>query len=76
MHISLTSARAGGEWSASRLNRITHGERAPGIHWIGGWVDPKAVLDEKEKPTFFTLPELELRHLGRPARSQSLYRLC
>jgi hypothetical protein len=20
-------------------------ERAPDIHWIGGWVDPRAVLD-------------------------------
>jgi hypothetical protein len=20
-------------------------ERAPGTHWIGGWVDPRAVLD-------------------------------
>jgi hypothetical protein len=22
------------------------GERAPGTHWIGGWVGPRAVLDE------------------------------
>jgi hypothetical protein len=28
-----------------------------------------------EKGKFFTLPGLQLRPLGRPARSQSLYRL-
>jgi hypothetical protein len=35
-------------------------------------VDPRAGLDDVEKRTFLTL--LELRPLGRPARSQSLYR--
>jgi hypothetical protein len=35
----------GGELSASRLGRFTHKERAPGTHWIGGWVGPRAVLD-------------------------------
>jgi hypothetical protein len=24
-------------------------ERAPGIHFIGGWVDPRAGLDDMEK---------------------------
>jgi hypothetical protein len=38
-------------------------------------VDPRAGLDDVEKRKFFTLPGLELRHLGRPARSQSLYGL-
>jgi hypothetical protein len=42
---SLTSALDGGEWPASRLGRFTPKERAPGTHWIGGWVDPRAVLD-------------------------------
>jgi hypothetical protein len=32
-------------------------------------------LDNVEKREFLTLPELELRPLCRPARSQSLYRL-
>jgi hypothetical protein len=50
-------------------------ERAPGTHWIGGWVDPRAGLDSAEKRKFLTLPGLELRPLGRPVRSQSLYRL-
>jgi hypothetical protein len=45
MH-SLTSALDEGERSASRPGRFTHGEeRAPGTHWIGGWVGPRAVLD-------------------------------
>jgi hypothetical protein len=50
-------------------------ERAPGTHWIGGWVDPRAGLGDLEKRKFLTVPGLELRDLGRPARSQSLYRL-
>jgi hypothetical protein len=41
---SLTSALGGGEWSASRLGRFTPREKAPGTHWIGGWVGPRAVL--------------------------------
>jgi hypothetical protein len=71
----LTSVLAGGEWSASRTGRITPGEKAPGTHWIGGWVGPRAGLDDVEKRKFLILPGLELRPLGRPARSQSLYRL-
>jgi hypothetical protein len=35
----LTSALEGGEWSASRRGRFTPRKRAPGTHWIGGWVD-------------------------------------
>jgi hypothetical protein len=38
-------------------------------------VGPRAGLDDVEKIKFLTLPGLELRPLGRPARSQSLYRL-
>jgi hypothetical protein len=51
------------------------GERASATHWIRGWVDPRAGLDDMEKRKFLILPGLELRILGRPARSQSLYRL-
>jgi hypothetical protein len=36
-------------------------ERAPGTHFIGGWVDPRAGLDDMEKWTLFTLPGLELQ---------------
>jgi hypothetical protein len=53
IHIFLTSALAGGQWSASLPGRIT-----PGTHWIGGWVDPRAGLDDVEKRKFFTLLEL------------------
>jgi hypothetical protein len=38
-------------------------------------VGPRAGLDDVEKIKFFPPPGLELRALGRPARSQSLYRL-
>jgi hypothetical protein len=46
---SLTSALDGGEWSASRIGRFTPGDRAPGIHWLGGWVGSRADLDVVEK---------------------------
>jgi len=35
----LTLALDGGEWSALHTR-----ERAPGTHWIGGWVGPRAIL--------------------------------
>jgi hypothetical protein len=38
-------------------------------------VDPRVGLDDVQKRKFSTLPGLELQLLGRPARSQSLYRL-
>jgi hypothetical protein len=38
-------------------------------------VNLRACLDDMEKREFLILPRLELRPLGRPARSQSLYRL-
>jgi hypothetical protein len=71
----LTSAPVGDEWSASRLGHFTPGERASGSHWIGGRVDCRASLDDTEKRKFLTLPGIELRTLGCPACSQSLYRL-
>jgi hypothetical protein len=49
IHIFLASALSGGEWSASLTVRFTPGERAPGTHWIGGWVDPRASLNDVEK---------------------------
>jgi hypothetical protein len=65
IHI-LTSVLAGGEWLASHPGRFTPGERAPGTHWIGGWMNPRAGLDDVEKRKFMNLPELELR----PPKSQ------
>jgi hypothetical protein len=46
-----------------------------GTHWIGGSVDPRTGLDHTEKWKFLTIPGVELRPFGRPARIQSLYRL-
>jgi hypothetical protein len=46
---SLNSALDGGEWSASRPGRFTPRERAPGTHWVGGWVGSRAVLDAMVK---------------------------
>jgi hypothetical protein len=59
IHILVTRALAGGEWSASRPCRFT-----PGIHRIGGWEGPRAGLDDVEKRKLFTLLGLELRPLG------------
>jgi hypothetical protein len=49
--------------------------KSPGVHWRGGWVDTQVGLDDLEKRKLLTLPGFELRSLGRPALSQSLYRL-
>jgi hypothetical protein len=46
---SLNSALDGGEWSDSRPGRFTPRERAPGTHWTGGWVGPRAVPDAMVK---------------------------
>jgi hypothetical protein len=75
IHVFLTSALVGGEWSASRSCRFTPGETAPGTNCIGGWVGPLAGLDDVEKRKFLSVPVLGPRPLGRPARSQSPSRL-
>jgi hypothetical protein len=54
----------------SRPGRFTLEERAPGTHWIGGWVRPSAGLNSVEKIKIFPLPEVESRPSG-----PSLYRL-
>jgi hypothetical protein len=51
------------------LQPLYPGERAPGIRWIGGWVDPRAGMKEVEKKKFLTLLGLELRSVGHPARN-------
>jgi hypothetical protein len=61
VHIFLTSALVGGEWSTSRPGHVTPRERAPGTHWIGGWVDLRAGVDDLENRKFLTLPGLELQ---------------
>jgi hypothetical protein len=51
------------------------GTEPPGTHWIGGWVGSRADLDDMEKLKFLPPPGLELRPLGRPACSATIYRL-
>jgi hypothetical protein len=41
----LASALDVGDWSASCHSHFTHRERAAGTHCIGGWVNPRALLD-------------------------------
>jgi hypothetical protein len=40
------------------------GEKAPGTHWIGGWVGPSVGLDAVEKRKILHCREF---NLGRPA---------
>jgi hypothetical protein len=47
--------------------RFTPKERAPGTHWIGDWVGPRAVLDAVVKRKF--PPRIELQNPDRPACS-------
>jgi hypothetical protein len=42
---SLTSALDGGEWSDSRPGCFSPRQRAPGTHWVGGWVGSRLALD-------------------------------
>jgi hypothetical protein len=70
INIFVTSALAGGEWSASCPGRFIPGEKVHGTHRIGGWVDPRISLDDVVKRKLLTIPGLELRLLGRPASSQ------
>jgi hypothetical protein len=74
-HVFLISTLVGGEWSASRPTHFTPGKRAPNLHSIWVWIGPRVGLGDMEKWKFLLPPGLELRPLGRPARSQSLYRL-
>jgi hypothetical protein len=54
---------------------LTPKKRAYRTYRIGGRVDRRAGLDDMEKRRLLTLTGLELRTIGQPARSQSLYRL-
>jgi hypothetical protein len=73
IHVSLSLALVGRDRYASRPGRFTPRKRDPDTHWIKCWMGPKS--GDTEKLKFFTLPGLELRSLGRPARSQSIYLL-
>jgi hypothetical protein len=43
-------------------DRFTLDERAPDIHWVGGWVAPRTGLDAMENRLIF--PSHEPRFLG------------
>jgi hypothetical protein len=60
IHVFLTSALVGGEWSTSPLRLLYPRRKGLRYHWIGGWVGPKAGLDDVEKRKFLSLPGLEL----------------
>jgi hypothetical protein len=51
-------------------------ERSPGTHCIGGWVDPRAGMDNMEKWKFITLPGLETRPLSVVQPVASRYTDC
>jgi hypothetical protein len=68
IHVFLSSALVGGEWSASRPCHLIPGERAPGTHWTGAWVGPTAGVEDMDKWKFLTLLGLELRPLNCNSR--------
>jgi hypothetical protein len=72
---SLDQALSGGEWSGLRPCLFTPGGRSPRYPLEGGWVDPRAGVNDVEWGKFLTLPGLEIRTLAHLANSQSLYRL-
>jgi hypothetical protein len=49
LHVFLTSAVDGGEWSASRPGHFSTGIKAHGTHWIGGLAGITAGLDAVAK---------------------------
>jgi hypothetical protein len=75
IHFFLTLRLVGVKWSALYPCRFIRGESIPSTHSIGGWVEPRAGLDDVERKIIVPLTGLEVRPLGRPANSPSLYRL-
>jgi hypothetical protein len=67
----LTSTLDGDEWSASRTGRFTLRERAPSIHWIGGWIGPRAGLNAVVKRRILSPSRGSKPH--HLARSPTLY---
>jgi hypothetical protein len=70
IHVLLTSVLVGVKFHASvDFPR----EGATSNPWIGSWVGPRAGLDNVKRRKILPLPAVELRPLGLPVRSQSLY---
>jgi hypothetical protein len=57
-HSVSTSVLHGRGWLASSLVALPR-EKSPGIHWIRGWVRPRALLDTmEEKQISFSSQEI------------------
>jgi hypothetical protein len=71
LHAFLTSSLDACVWSASRPITLLPGKEPPSIHWIGGWVGPRAGLDAvwREK---FPAPAWT-QTSDNPTRSSALY---
>jgi hypothetical protein len=74
-HVFLASAVVGGGWSASFPRRFTLGGGNLRYPLDTGLSGSQCRCGRYGEVKILTIPELELRHLGRPFRSQSLYRL-
>jgi hypothetical protein len=62
--------------SVTPRQRFSPGERTPGTHCTGSWVDPRTCLDTEARGKILSPPPgIEPLSPGRPARSQTLYRL-
>jgi hypothetical protein len=74
MHVFLTSALVGDEWSASHPGRLIPRGRAHGSQLLGGRLGSETGLCYEEGRIILPVPRLELRPLSHSARSQWLYR--
>jgi hypothetical protein len=59
LHAFLTLALNGGERLASYPGQYIPRQRAPGTHWMEGWVGPRAGLDIVVKRKIPSLPGIE-----------------
>jgi hypothetical protein len=59
IHIFLTSALLEVSGQLHAPASLPTGKAPPGTHWLWGWVDPRAGLDDLEKRKFLTLPRLQ-----------------
>jgi hypothetical protein len=70
----LDLSTVGGEWSASRPSRSTPGKEPPSTHWIGGWVSPRAGLDDVVILYFAKLNSLTCENQAKAWSASSLVR--
>jgi hypothetical protein len=69
----LTSALQGISGQRHGLPHLTQ-KKAPGTHWVRGWLGSTASLKTKtRKEIVLPLPGIETRSPGRPVRSDTLY---